>query len=64
MGNLVSLAAFPVAGALAYRFGVKAMLLDKAFTRKFVLGVLASLLLFNFALGSFRIFVFAGLRSS
>ncbi|NJF25017.1 MFS transporter [Thermococcus sp. Bubb.Bath] len=95
VGNVVSLVAFPVAGALAYRFGVKAMLLDalllavgaaplvpylgveissvtakeeraaspaQTFTRRFILGVLASLLLFNFALGSFRIFVFARLK--
>ena len=95
VGNMVSLVAFPVAGVLAYRFGVKAMLLDAlllligavtllpylgleftperegeikaarkppALSREFVLGVLASVLLFNFALGSFRIFLFAGLR--
>ncbi|WP_297488034.1 MFS transporter [Thermococcus sp.] len=33
------------------------------FSRKLILGVLASVLLFNFALGSFRIFVFASLRT-
>lgn len=95
VGNVVSLVTFPIAGALAYRFGVKAMLLDAmllavgaacmlpylgieitsvqakeerttcltpSFTRRLILGVLASLLLFNFALGSFRIFVFARLK--
>ncbi|WP_297501148.1 MFS transporter [Thermococcus sp.] len=94
VGNAVSLVAFPVAGVLAYRFGIKAMLLDAlllligALTlipylnievkrdmitgnveekplkvdRRLVIGVLASVLLFNFALGSFRIFVFASLR--
>ncbi len=96
VGNAVSLVAFPVAGVLAYRFGVRAMLLDAVLllvgavsllpylgleltperageteaanrppapSRKLVLGVLASVLLFNFALGSFRIFVFASLRA-
>ena len=95
IGNVVSLAAFPVAGILAYRFGVKAMLLDAvllligAFTlipylnievrrdritgnveekplkvdRKLVIGILTSVLLFNFALGSLRIFIFASLRA-
>jgi DHA3 family macrolide efflux protein-like MFS transporter len=94
LGNLVSLVAFPIAGALAYRLGVKAMLVDAVFlaigglsllpylgleitssegegnptekapklNERFILGVLASLLLFNFALGSFRIFVFARLK--
>ena len=33
-----------------------------ALSRKLILSVLASVLLFNFALGSFRIFLFAGLR--
>ncbi len=95
VGNVVSLVAFPVAGLLAYRFGVRAMLLDAvllligAFAlipylnvevkrerraegvggtqikvdKRLILGVLASVLLFNFALGSFRIFVFASLRA-
>ncbi|WP_297068992.1 MFS transporter [Thermococcus sp.] len=94
VGNTVSLVAFPIAGVLAYRFGVKAMLLDAvllligAFTlipylnvevrrerttekvegkrlgmdKRLIIGILASVLLFNFALGSFRIFVFASLR--
>ncbi|ASJ09673.1 permease [Thermococcus siculi] len=95
LGNVVSLVAFPVAGALAYHVGVRAMLVDAVLlmagalgllpylevetasvpveegrradkapiiSRRFILGVLASLLLFNFALGSFRIFVFAQLR--
>ncbi len=95
VGNTVSLVAFPIAGVLAYRFGVRAMLLDAVLliigamtllpyldleliperagetkagrkppvlSRKLVIGVLASVLLFNFALGSFRIFLFAGLR--
>ncbi|WP_456366726.1 MFS transporter [Thermococcus sp.] len=96
VGNAVSLVAFPVVGVLAYRFGIKAMLLDaallligavsllpylgieltsertgeiktthrpSALSRKLILGVLVSVLLFNFALGSFRIFVFASLRT-
>ncbi len=96
IGNAVSLVAFPVVGFLAYRFGIKAMLLDAVllligavsllpylgieltsertgeikathrpfvFSRKLILGVLVSVLLFNFALGSFRIFVFASLRT-
>ena len=94
LGNGVSLVAFPLAGSLAYRFGVKAMLLDAVLlflgalalvpylnvevrrgeraerskgvqlriTRGLVIGILASILLFNFAVGSFRIFVFASLR--
>ncbi|EEB74142.1 MFS transporter [Thermococcus sp. AM4] len=96
VGNAVSLAAFPLAGFLSYRFGIKAMLLDAvlllvgaltlipylnvevkrkseetpfeasregiAVDKRFVIGVLVSVLLFNFALGSFRIFVFASLR--
>ncbi|WP_297503667.1 MFS transporter [Thermococcus sp.] len=94
VGNTVSLVAFPIAGVLAYRFGVKAMLLDAvllligAFTLipylnvevrrernvekaeekrtkiegNVVVGILASVLLFNFALGSFRIFLFAGIK--
>jgi len=96
-GNAVSLAAFPLAGFLAYHFGIKAMLLDAVLLlvgalalvpylnvkvrrekseepqleesdkgiiidRWLVIGVLASVLLFNFAVGSFRIFVFASLR--
>ena len=97
VGNTVSLVAFPIAGVLVYRFGVKAMLLDTVLlligamtllpyldleliperagetkagrkppvlSGKLVIGVLASVLLFNFALGSFRIFVFASLRTS
>ncbi|WP_048152037.1 MFS transporter [Palaeococcus ferrophilus] len=95
VGNIASLVAFPVAGALAYRFGVGAMLADAALlmvgalsllpylevettplpakgsekvskapaiNRGLIIGVLVSLLLFNFALGSFRIFVFARLK--
>ncbi|NPA47701.1 MAG: MFS transporter [Thermococci archaeon] len=97
VGNAVSLVAFPLAGFLSYRFGIKAMLLDAAFLligalalvpylnvevrrergeetrpeasregiavdKRLVIGVLASVLLFNFAVGSFRIFVFAALR--
>ncbi|WP_456367671.1 MFS transporter [Thermococcus sp.] len=94
VGNAVSLMAFPLAGFLAYRFGIKAMLLDAvllllgAFSlipylkvevkrerreevrgtkmkidKRLILGVLASVLIFNSALGSFRIFVFASLRT-
>ncbi len=95
IGNVVSLVAFPVSGILAYRFGVRVMLLDAvlllvgAFTlvpylnievgrdritgnveekplkvdRRLVIGILVSVLLFNFALGSFRIFIFASLRA-
>ncbi|NJE53887.1 MFS transporter [Thermococcus sp. 21S9] len=97
VGNTVSLVAFPLAGFLSYRFGIKAMLLDAVLLlvgaltlipyldvemrrekseepqleesdkgiiidRWLVIGVLTSVLLFNFALGSFRIFVFASLR--
>ena len=96
VGNAVSLVAFPLAGFLSYRFGIKAMLLDAVLLligalalvpylnvevrrekseepqleesdkgiiidRWLVIGVLASVLLFNFAVGSFRIFVFASL---
>ncbi|WP_240911691.1 MFS transporter [Thermococcus sp. LS1] len=93
-GNAVSLLAFPLAGFLAYRFEIKAMLLDAlllllgaltlvpylnvevkrerinkvaeerpmGLNRKLVIGTLASVLLFNFALGSFRVFVFSSLR--
>ena len=92
--NAVSLVAFPLAGFLAYRFGIMSMLLDAALlligaltllpylnvevkregteeareekrlqiSRRLVVGILASVLLFNFAIGSFRIFVFASLR--
>ncbi len=94
VGNAVSLMAFPLAGFLAYRFGIKAMLLDAvllllgAFSlipylkvevkrerreevrgtkmkidKRLILGVLTSVLIFNSALGSFRIFVFASLRT-
>ena len=94
VGNAVSLMAFPLAGFLAYRFGIKEMLLDAvllllgAFSlipylkvevkrerreevrgtkmkidKRLFLGVLASVLIFNSALGSFRIFVFASLRT-
>ncbi|AEC52635.1 Permease, major facilitator superfamily [Pyrococcus sp. NA2] len=94
-GNATSLFAFPLAGFLAYRFGIKAMLLDALFlllgaltlvpylnvevksertskvveerpmglNKKLVIGILTSVLLFNFALGSFRIFVFSSLRA-
>ncbi|WP_297090281.1 MFS transporter [Thermococcus sp.] len=94
VGNTVSLVAFPIAGFLAYRFGVRAMFIDAVLLllgaltllpylnvevkrertaekleekrlkvdKRLVVGVLASVLLFNFALGSFRIFVFASLR--
>ncbi|AEK73854.1 Permease, major facilitator superfamily protein [Thermococcus sp. 4557] len=94
VGNGVSLVAFPLAGFLAYRFGIRAMFLDAVLllmgaltllpylnvevkregteaareekrlqiSRRLVVGVLASVLLFNFAIGSFRIFVFASLR--
>ncbi|NJE60297.1 MFS transporter [Thermococcus sp. 21S7] len=94
LGNGVSLAAFPLAGFLAYRFGIRAMFLDAILlligaltllpyldvevrrdgtgetregerlqiSHRLVVGILASVLLFNFALGSFRIFVFASLR--
>jgi len=94
LGNGVSLVAFPLAGFLAYRFGIRAMFLDAVLllvgalalipylnvevkregteeareekrlqiSRRLVVGILASVLLFNFALGSFRIFVFASLR--
>jgi len=94
VGNAVSLVAFPLAGLLAYRLGIRAMLIDAALlligaltllpylnvevkrertpekveekrlqvNKRLVVGVLASVLLFNFALGSFRIFVFASLR--
>ncbi|ACS34084.1 MFS transporter [Thermococcus gammatolerans] len=92
--NALSLVAFPLAGFLTYRFGIRAMLLDAVLlllgalalvpylnvevkregteeareekrlqiSRRLVVGVLASVLLFNFALGSFRIFVFASLK--
>lgn len=95
--NALSLVAFPLAGSLAYRFGIKSMLLDAALLlvgalalvpylnvevrreksegiqlekldkgiitdKRLVLGVLASVLIFNFAVGSFRVFVFASLR--
>ncbi len=95
VGNTVSLVAFPIAGVLAYCFGVRAMLVDAVLLllgaltllpylnvevkrertpekveekrlgidKRLILGVLASVLLFNFALGSFRIFVFASLRT-
>ncbi|WP_297464672.1 MFS transporter [Thermococcus sp.] len=94
VGNAVSLMAFPLAGFLAYRFGIKEMLLDAvllllgAFSlipylkvevkrerreevrgtkmkidKRLFLGVLASVLIFNSAPGSFRIFVFASLRT-
>ncbi|NJE04956.1 MFS transporter [Thermococcus sp. M36] len=94
VGNAVSLIAFPLAGLLAYGFGIRAMLFDAALlipgaltlvpylnvevgrektdeglpgeplgvNRRFVIGIITSVLLFNFALGSFRIFVFASLR--
>lgn len=94
VGNGVSLVAFPLAGFLAYRFGIRAMFLDAVLlligaltllpylnvevkregteeareekrlqiSRRLVVGILASVLLFNFAIGSFRIFVFASLR--
>ncbi|ASA77947.1 MFS transporter [Thermococcus sp. 5-4] len=94
LGNGVSLVAFPLAGFLAYRFGIRAMFLDALLlllgaltllpylnvevkrerrtemgeekrlqiSRRLVVGILASVLLFNFALGSFRIFVFASLK--
>ncbi len=93
LGNGVSLVAFPLAGFLAYRFGIRAMLLDAVLlligaltllpylnvevkregtaeageerakiSRGFVIGILAAILLFNFAVGSFRIFVFSALR--
>jgi len=94
LGNGVSLVAFPLAGFLAYRFGIRAMFLDAILlligaltllpylnvevkregtaetrgeqrlqiSRGLVVGIIASVLLFNFALGSFRIFVFASLR--
>ncbi len=94
IGNGVSLVAFPLAGFLAYRLGIRAMLIDAVLLlfgaltllpylnvevkrertaeklekkrlkvdKRLVVGVLASVLLFNFALGSFRIFVFASLR--
>ena len=94
VGNGVSLVAFPLAGFLAYRFGIRAMFLDAVLlllgaltllpylnvevkregiaemgeeerlqiSHRLVVGILASVLLFNFALGSFRIFVFASLR--
>ena len=92
--NTLSLVAFPLAGFLAYRFGIRAMLLDAVLlllgalalvpylnvevkrekmaeigedkrlqiSRRLVLGVLASVLIFNFAVSSFRVFVFASLR--
>lgn len=95
--NGVSLVAFPLAGFLAYRFGIRAMFLDAVLLfigaltllpylnvevrreksegiqlekldkgiitdKRLVLGVLASVLIFNFAVGSFRVFVFASLR--
>ena len=95
VGNSVSLVAFPLAGTLAYRFGIKAMFLNAlllfigaltlvpylnvevkrerinkvaeerpiGLNRKLVIGTLASVLLFNFALGSFRVFIFASLRN-
>ncbi|WP_297436006.1 MFS transporter [Thermococcus sp.] len=94
MGNGVSLAGFPLAGFLAYRFGIRAMFFDAVLlligaltlvpylnvevrregttemgeeerlqiSHRLVVGILASVLLFNFALGSFRIFVFSALR--
>ncbi|AJC70887.1 permease [Thermococcus guaymasensis DSM 11113] len=94
VGSGVSLVAFPLAGFLAYRFGIRAMFLDAVLlllgaltllpylnvevkregteeareekrlqiSRRLVVGILASVLLFNFAIGSFRIFVFASLR--
>ncbi|NJE29637.1 MFS transporter [Thermococcus sp. 18S1] len=94
LGNGVSLVAFPLAGFLAYRFGIRAMFLDAVLlligaltlipylnvevkregiaemeeeerlqiSQRLVVGILASVLLFNFAIGSFRIFVFASLR--
>lgn len=97
VGNGVSLVAFPLAGFLAYRFGIRAMFLDAVLLfigaltllpylnvevrreksegiqlekpdkgiitdKRLVLGVLASVLIFNFAVGSFRVFVFASLR--
>ncbi|WP_457741869.1 MFS transporter [Thermococcus sp.] len=95
LGNAVSLVAFPLAGIMAYRVGVKAMFLNALLlfigaltlvpylnvevkregmgeavdeerlqiSKRLVVGILASVLLFNFALGSFRIFVFASLRN-
>ena len=94
IGNGVSLVAFPLAGFLAYRFGIRAMFLDAVLlflgalalvpylnvevrregttemgeekrlqiSHRLVVGILASVLLFNFAVGSFRIFVFSALR--
>ena len=93
-GNAVSLVAFPMAGLLAYRFGIRVMLIDALLllfgaltllpylnvevrgekagkvgaekrtklSSRLVIGIIATVLLFNFALGSFRIFVFASLR--
>ncbi|WP_050003853.1 MFS transporter [Thermococcus eurythermalis] len=97
VGNGVSLVAFPLAGFLAYRFGIRAMFLDAVLLfigaltllpylnvevrreksegiqlekpdnrtitdKRLVLGVIASVLIFNFAVSSFRVFVFASLR--
>ncbi|NJE85655.1 MFS transporter [Thermococcus sp. CX2] len=94
VGEATSLLAYPLAGFLAYRFGIWSMLIDAALLfigalalipylnvdvkreketkerskpakirRKLVIGFMITLLLFNFALGSFRIFVFSSLRA-
>ncbi len=93
LGNAVSLVAFPMAGLLAYRFGIGVMFIDALLllfgaltllpylnvevrenvgeveaekrmklNLRLTIGVIVTVLLFNFALGSFRIFVFASLR--
>lgn len=94
VGETNSLLAYPLAGLLAYRFGIWSMLIDAALlligvlalipylnvdvkreeymeekakpakiSRKLVIGFMVTLLLFNFAIGSFRIFVFSLLRA-
>ncbi|RLF89214.1 MFS transporter [Thermococci archaeon] len=91
VGNVTSLIAFPLAGFLSLKLGIKAMAIDSLlltigalslipflnlevgkreaeshetvkFNRKLVFGILTAVLVFNFALGSARIFIFSNLR--
>ncbi|MFA4646082.1 MFS transporter [Pyrococcus kukulkanii] len=91
VGNITSLIAFPLAGFLSLKLGIKAMAIDSLlltigalslipflnlevgkreaeshetvkFNRKLVFGILTAVLVFNFALGSARIFIFSNLR--
>ena len=91
VGNVTSLIAFPLAGFLSLKLGIKAMAIDSLlltigalslipflnlevgkreaeshetveFDTKLVFGILTAVLVFNFALGSARIFIFSNLR--